>query len=129
MASLPTRNNTVGESNSGEKSLDNSHKNYPLFASITNTSVVKNNIKKKLKKLSVTPIALTYLTRSFFNKLIILQTKPSKLKALKDKLIKAGIIGNNGSPVFTTVGIRLNMYTNNPVDRIEKAKANLEYMR
>jgi hypothetical protein len=126
---LPTRNNAVGESNSGEKSLDNSQKNYPLFASITNTSVVKNNIKKKLKKLSVTPIALMYLTRSFFNKLIILQTKPSKLKALKDKLIQAGIIGNNGSSTFTTVCIRLNMYTNSPIERMEKAKANREYMR
>lgn len=56
------------------------------------------------------------------------QTKPSKQKALKDKLTKAGIIGNKGSSAFTTAGIRLNMYTNNPIDRIENIKASLEYM-
>ncbi len=70
-----------------------------------------------------------YLTRSFLNKLIILQTKPSKQKALKDKLTKAGIIGNKDSSAFTVDGIRLNMYTNSPIESIEKAKANLEYMR
>lgn len=79
-------------------------------------------------RLSVMPITLMYLTRSFFNKLIILQTKPSKQKALKDKLIKAGMIGNNGSFAFILDGISVNMYTNIPIDSTEKVKANLEYI-